>query len=825
MLENNIPKELKNRKIFKYDDMNNEKWEEYRNLQKKFFEENFNTTRLDTSQSRDIETSWSNIKKTIKNSTSIIPIEEKKLYIGKRNPLYGSHSYNVRKYIIALCRKIKKQGRKCQEVINSWENFRKYLTYCSTRVNLTEDWRIKPNSEDNRKKLVEKLILLKEKYDKIFIKDHNAYKESKINAAIDRRCNDLMDNQKRLINNITNKEFKAIVIDRILTKNESGEYELITEPEKIKEETVKHFKTVAGSKNSIKEINGIWEKQYSPKEEISYNIYDNILELITLEELKNEIHDLPNNKATGPTGVSYEMLKQSDDMILIQIVSLFNTILDKGEIPSDWKNADIYPIPKPKPWGFQLNNTRPITLLETSRKLLGKILNRRLSRVLREHKILKGNQFAGLEGCSTFEPLRIINELIQDANEENKEMWLLALDMSKAYDRVNIFMLEKAMERIKIPSKFIKIIKEFFIRRKNRVFTAVGLTDYYNVDVGIDQGEIISPLLWCIYYDPLLTELKERSLGYKISGKRILNIYENIYEEVSLYCPGLAYMDDTNFISKNKKELEQILDIADSFYRLNDIKINKDKSELLLRPKNKRFNLSVEIEIKFGNNITMIKPTQKHQNIRILGCWFNAFNKRDYVKNQIKDEIISINDKILKKRNITDKMSAYIFNTCIIPRIEYRSQLVIFSNEECNKFMIPYRRTFKNKLKFAKTAPNVIVHSNLLYNIKSILDNQSEAKINNFFIQLNNQEMLGKIMYIRLLNLQRIIWATESPIFQNNFSWKEFKQHIPKIKYNFIVNNLELLEKNQISIKKRKKTNYKKFKNNWRREENYRLCG
>ena len=77
--------------------------------------------------------------------------------------------------------------------------------------------------------------------------------------------------------------------------------------------------------------------------------------------------------------------------------------------------------------------------------------------------------------------------------------------MSKADDRVNIFMLRKAMARLCIPSFFINIITNLFLNRSNSVFTAYGNTDPYNVIVGIDQGEVISTLLWVIYYDPLLS--------------------------------------------------------------------------------------------------------------------------------------------------------------------------------------------------------------------------------------------------------------------------------------------------------------------------------
>ncbi|CAB4413974.1 unnamed protein product [Rhizophagus irregularis] len=74
-----------------------------------------------------------------------------------------------------------------------------------------------------------------------------------------------------------------------------------------------------------------------------------------------------------------------------------------------------------------------------------------LSKIFTTNDILKGYQFAGLPKKSTFEPLRIVNEIINYAEQNKKEMWFLMLDMSKAYDRVNIPMLENAMRRINLP--------------------------------------------------------------------------------------------------------------------------------------------------------------------------------------------------------------------------------------------------------------------------------------------------------------------------------------------------------------------------------------
>ncbi|CAB4384210.1 unnamed protein product [Rhizophagus irregularis] len=444
---------------------------------------------------------------------------------------------------------------------------------------------------------------------------------------------------------------------------------------------------------------------------------------------------------------------------------MLNECLRLKKIPQEWKLADLYPIPKPKPWGCKLVNTRPIVLLETIRKLMVSILNRRCSKIFKENEILKGNQFAGLEGNSTFEPIRIIKEIIQDAIEDKKELWILALDMAKAYDRVNIYMLKKATERLKLPPEFIILITELFLERKNQVFTAVGKTNPYEILTGINQGEIISPLLWCIYYDFLLCQLQQNNLGYKISAEYTQDIYVEKIKE-SIIFPGKAYMDDTTIIAKNQTQLENMLEIADNFYTLNDIKINKEKSEL------------------------------------ILGVWFNIKDDKNFVIQQIKAEVKKLCENIRRKK-VTDKQMQYIFNALIILTIEYRAQVTMLSEEECNNIASPFRRMFKNKLGMSIRMPTALIEHNQIYNIKNIAESQLQAKGSNFLIQINDKGLLGKITNLRLKKLQDKLWLESSILtsLSENADYKKLFNPKNSNKYkNWIIGNIELIRQANIQI-------------------------
>ena len=88
-----------------------------------------------------------------------------------------------------------------------------------------------------------------------------------------------------------------------------------------------------------------------------------------------------------------------------------------------------------------------------------------------------------------------LNNFIEDATCNGKELWLLSQDMSKAYDSVNLELFTKALHRINMPYQLIQILTNLLTNRANQVITNFELTASYQVQDRIDQGEMIIPLL------------------------------------------------------------------------------------------------------------------------------------------------------------------------------------------------------------------------------------------------------------------------------------------------------------------------------------------
>ena len=142
-----------------------------------------------------------------------------------------------------------------------------------------------------------------------------------------------------------------------------------------------------------------------------------------------------------------------------------------------------------------LNHTWPITLIEHTRKILTKILTNRVTKVLAKYSVLNPYNHVALLGTSTAEPIYILTHIIEDANVNNKELWLLSQDMSKAYDSIYIPLLIKAMQRIKLPELITNLIGNIFANKTNQIITNFDNTESYWVYDRVDQGEMIVPIL------------------------------------------------------------------------------------------------------------------------------------------------------------------------------------------------------------------------------------------------------------------------------------------------------------------------------------------
>ncbi len=143
--------------------------------------------------------------------------------------------------------------------------------------------------------------------------------------------------------------------------------------------------------------------------------------------------------------------------------------------------------------------TRPITLLNTMRKAIMKLLINHLSHILLKHFLLKGKNHASLSGDFTEIPIKLMQMIIEDVKCHDKLIWILFQNLFKAYDRVDLHILYLSILYLKIPIFCINFIINFFTHRKNAVFTTEDITNYYQIKIGINQEDYFTSTIVYIF--------------------------------------------------------------------------------------------------------------------------------------------------------------------------------------------------------------------------------------------------------------------------------------------------------------------------------------
>ncbi|GET60780.1 RNA-directed DNA polymerase from mobile element jockey-like [Rhizophagus irregularis DAOM 181602=DAOM 197198] len=626
--------------------------------------------------------------------------------------------------------------------------------------------------QDNFKSLLDDLSNISKSLRGFHLLQEKEFQDSSIRAHLDDRNNNFETSLSSFIDSALSRTRRRITLDRVFIDHPT-QPQLLTDPKDIDDAVVNHFQNFVPIKStppvSIDTLPDSWSSAYQSMDDVSSSIYDSLMNPPTLDEWLSTVSSTPNGKASGPSMITYEMLKHLKSRTSTLLLILIQACLSKADIPDLWRQAMVFPIPKPHEWKCQLKNTRPITLLEVIRKSLVKLFYNRLSTIMASHDVLKGGNFAGLPGGSCRDPIITLESIIHDADVNKNTLWILSQDISKAFDSVDLTMLRFALERIRLPASAVKFILSLFTKRTNRIFTAHGSTPAYRVRIGIDQGEVISPLLWVIYIDPLLTVLKNEMIDpYILSIPSLIN---SSTSSPDLKINNLVFMDDSTLISSSKAGMEFMLSITEEFYQINNTSANHNKYVLITNSLPLTSN-STLLPITFNLDLTSlnsvpsitITPISMTTSFRFLGIWFNIRSSRDFIKKQLTRECCSFAATI-RPAKLSPKQVVYLHNAILIPKLEYRMQVTHLSESDCHLITRSIRSVVKHKANFSRSLPNSILFLSQFLGLINLFAHQRQCHITNLFLMANSSSSFIQSLFIyRLCLIQYLFLIPISPL-------------------------------------------------------------
>lgn len=170
--------------------------------------------------------------------------------------------------------------------------------------------------------------------------------------------------------------------------------------------------------------------------------------MATRQEVRMAVISL-KNKAAGPDGIPAEILKHGGNAILDSLHDIFQKVWVSSCCPQKWKDADIVSIFKKKGDRAVCGNSRGISLLATSGKVLTRILFRLLAHITEE--VLPESQSGFRKERSTADMVFIARQLQEKAIEQQQDLYMIFVDLAKAFDTVNRTLLWEILRKFSCP--------------------------------------------------------------------------------------------------------------------------------------------------------------------------------------------------------------------------------------------------------------------------------------------------------------------------------------------------------------------------------------
>lgn len=322
----------------------------------------------------------------------------------------------------------------------------------------------------------------------------------------------------------------------------------------------------------------------------------------TLYQIECIIRRMKRGKAPGVDGIAIELFKAFPIEILQDFVRLLEAVWISNEPPIEWQQTLQFPLPKvPKP--TKPSDFRRVTLTPVGYRIYAHFLLDYMDELLEP---LGDYQAAFLHNRSVDDHLFTLNRIMEEEWNTGNVLFVLSLDLEKAFDKVNLEVATTVLKGLKLPQHLInRIIKACMWERTSLIWYRQ-LTPSVRKSMGVKQGCPLSPRLFTILLDAVLQTMSEElNIPLQQQGQGPGFTFPTV----------LAYADDIVLVSRSIIVLNTMLTTLVPLLESVGLRCNMAKSSIVVRdPCNALGDLGPTPIINIGEF-----PFKVEKNIKYLG--------------------------------------------------------------------------------------------------------------------------------------------------------------------------------------------------------------
>ena len=194
-------------------------------------------------------------------------------------------------------------------------------------------------------------------------------------------------------------------------------------------------------------------------------------------------------------------------------------------------------------------------------------------------------------------------------SQKKGKAYTLFIDFAKAFDSIDREKLFQRIHELGIHGRILKVIQMLYSNTQSCVWTSEGLGRTFSSNMGVRQGDSLSPTLFLIYINELEKELRE------VGRDGIYTTAEG--EEIYM----LLFADDICIPAESKIALQRKINQVDNFCKRWDLKINLGKTKVIKHRKGGKIKNSDKWYLGSGPSKQEIAVTNSY---KYLGIYFTT---------------------------------------------------------------------------------------------------------------------------------------------------------------------------------------------------------